>query len=951
VFEGTNIPPGSQGIQANVGRIDFGSAAVGKTATKTFTVKNVGTTNIVLSNFIGLPEGFTLMKRLGTTQLAPGRSTTFVMALNSSKAGRLAGQLVLRSGAGQADLFRFAVTGTALAPPSMRIVTRADTGFHTIGNWSPLPAANTGVGALFAQPGKGQNQATWTISGLQPGRYVVSATWPSNPNAAADAQFTVLNGTRPFRAVTVNQRQAPADFVDAGTSWKTIGEPYLITDGTLVVRLSDQAGAPVLADAVRVERVNFAGRIIDNSDSGFSTTGPWTRTRGVGFQGDVSRAAGDQATATWTFTGLRPGQYRVSATWPAGFREAADATYTILDGTRVLARIQLNQQQARQDLSDAGTRWQDLGELGTLYPITGNTLVVRLSGIGHSRPIADALRVEHGSGPGGASSDADIVRFLEQCTFGPTDQLVAHVRDDLGGDFGQFLIEQGFYTDPSGYPSMPLFTDNIDDPAYPDRSCVNYLPSGSVLHNQCQREHYQMFSLQRQFFLNALYASDQSRQRMAWALHKILVVSGLDGTINRAYRFTPYLQVFEQNAFGNYYDVLRGITLNYDMGVYLNMATSTRTNPNENYAREILQLFSIGLTVLNPDGTPVLDNQGLPIPTYNQDTITNFARLFTGWQRAPNRPEFPNALNYLDPMVPGPPGNHDTTSKTLLRGFVTTAGHTALQDLNDGLDNIYNDPNVAPFISRQLIQQLVTSNPSPGYIARVSSVFDIYRGDPNQLWWVLYYIVLDPEARGDVITDPTYGKLREPALFAANLLRAFPAVSYNDPGDTSDGVLNVNVGSWSFILMDQDVLRPPTVFSYFLPDNAVQGTGGLFGPEFQILSTVTAMKRMNLLNGLVNPNGAAATYGIAPTNPATDTSRPKGTKPDLTQLVALATADPTGGQVADYLNYLMLHGTMSDQMRADLLTAVTVVPASNPLRRAKTALYLLGNSSQYQVQR
>jgi hypothetical protein len=943
VFEGTAVPAGSQGIQVNVGRVDFGSATIGKTVTKTFTIKNAGAATVRLSDLIELPQGFTVLKRLGSTTLRPGQTTTFVMALNSARPGRLGGNLVIKSGNGKTRLFTCTVSGTALAAPSMRIITRSDAGFRTVGGWSPLPKGISNAGSHFAVPGKGAGLATWTFTGLEPGRYAVSATWPANARAASNAQYTVLDGTKPFRPVTLNQKQTPAGVYDAGTSWTLLGEPYQVNSGSLVVQLSDLADGYVLADAVRIERVWFPGQIITPGAREFHTVGLWAQTPGT--TGAAVRAVNQTALATWTFTGIKPGQYRISATWPQGFEGAASASYTIVDGGQTIGRVQIDQQQAPHDLSDAGRRWKDLGELGTLYQVTGSSLVVRLAGPG---VIADAVRIERQHGPGTAASEADIIRFLEQCTFGPTEALIAHIRDDLGGDLSAYLGEQLSGTT-SGYPSLPLYTDNIDDARDPTRSC--YGLTGQA-HNDCNRERYTIFPLQRQFFLNALYADDQVRQRLAWALHKIVVVSARD--IPRAYRYSPYLQVFDNNAFGNYFDVLYQITLNYPMGVYLNMETSTAVNPNENYAREILQLFSIGLFVLNPDGTYTTNP---PTPTYDQDLITNFARLFTGWQRAPNQVDpqtgmeiFPYAQNYLDPMVPRAANQHDRNPKTLLNGFTTQPNQDAPTDLADGINNIWGHSNLGPFLGQSLIQQFTTSNPSAAYVGRVSATFDAYRNDPNQLWYVLEAIVLDPEVRSDVITIPTYGKLREPALFACNLLRAFPAINYNSPPppslpqDVSDGVFSVG----SYTSMAQDVLRPFTVFSYFLPGYVIPGTSGLLGPEFEILSTVESIKRVNFLNQLVNPNGGAAGYGIGID---ANNGRPNGTKPDLTELYNRAVADPSGGQVADYLDRLLLHSTMTSQMRTDLLTAITAVPANNPLRRAKTALYLVGSSSQYQVQR
>src|SRR5262245_60248951 len=208
---------------------------------------------------------------------------------------------------------------------------------------------------------------------------------------------------------------------------------------------------------------------------------------------------------------------------------------------------------------------------------------------------------------------ADVVRFLEQATFGPTTTLVEHVRS-VGF---QAFLDQQFQAPSSSYPTLPLYPATRDTV-----SC----PNGSA----CQRDNYTMYPLQNRYFVNALYGEDQLRQRVAFALHQILVVSGVD--VIQPSWMAPYLRTLDRHAFGNYRDLLYDITLNPAMGNYLDVNGNTRTRPNENYAREILQLFSIGTVRLNIDGTPLLDPNGQSIPTYTQETVDNFARVFTGWR-------------------------------------------------------------------------------------------------------------------------------------------------------------------------------------------------------------------------------------------------------------------------------------------------------------------------------
>jgi uncharacterized protein (DUF1800 family) len=511
--------------------------------------------------------------------------------------------------------------------------------------------------------------------------------------------------------------------------------------------------------------------------------------------------------------------------------------------------------------------------------------------------------------PGSGPTSADAVRFLEQATFGPTTDLLAHVRQ-VG--FERYMDEQ-FEAPISSYPTMPLYPTT--------RDAVN-CPSNSA----CQRDNYTMYPLQNQFFVNALYGPDQLRQRVAFALHQILVVSGVD--ITQPSWMAPYLQVLDRNAFGNYRQLLYEISVNPAMGNYLDVVNNSRNNPNENYAREILQLFSIGTARLNPDGTQQLDGEGQPIPTYTQATVTNFARVFTGWRLAPA--PAPGVPNYIDPMVPNE-GQHDINEKTLLNDVVLPRGQNTVKDLNDAIDNIFNDPNVGPFISKQLIQHLVTSNPSPAYVSRVTSAFNGeisgVRGDMKA---VVKAILLDPEARGDIKTDPTYGHLRHPALFITGVLRAFNARSAGG-GGPSDGYLNPQAAA-----MGMDLFRPPSVFSYFSPGTVVAGTQGVRGPEFGLFTTSTALRRANFVNTIV--------FSTIPVG----ANSPSGTSLDLSPLQALA-AEPD--QLVESLNVLMMHGTMSAAMRDSIIQAVSAVPAANTLKRARTALYLVATSSQYQVER
>src|SRR5947209_687298 len=552
-------------------------------------------------------------------------------------------------------------------------------------------------------------------------------------------------------------------------------------------------------------------------------------------------------------------------------------------------------------------------------------------------------------GPGEASA-ADITRLLEQTTWGPKGDGsdLAHVQQ-VG--IRAFLDEQ-FAAPVANQPKgsdWPDLTFPLDDSTQQCPTDPVNDPSGAIK-AACLRDNYSIYPVQKQFFTNALTGQTQLRQRVAFALHQILVVSNL--TINRPSWMTPYLQALDRNAFGSYRTLLGDVTLTPAMGDYLDMNQSTAASPNENFAREINQLFSVGTNQLNLDGTPVLDSQGNPVPTYTQTTVNEFTRVLTGWRF---QTAFQSGVtNYRDPMVPRGSTTHDTASKTLYSSALAgcprannitnpTNAQCAQNELNAALDVPSNPPNTGPVISKRIIQHLVTSNPSPAYVQRVASVFNsdcngLYPESPcgarGNLKAVVRNILLDPEARGDVKTDPAYGRLREPAQYLGNILRAFNAASDGVIGSQSRG------GDMPGQL-DQPVFQPTTVFSYYQPDYQVPGTR-LLGPPFQILSTLTTLRRANVVNTLVYS-------GVG-----TGANNPTGTQLNLAALDTLAANDQSGGQLVDQLNALLLHSTMSAQMRGSILTALQSVPTSDAgfaHKRAQTAVYLVVTSPQYDVQR
>lgn len=489
-------------------------------------------------------------------------------------------------------------------------------------------------------------------------------------------------------------------------------------------------------------------------------------------------------------------------------------------------------------------------------------------------------------------TSAAAERFLEQSTFGPTPALTNQVQQ-LG--FDSFLQSQ-FTAPTSTYPT-PAATD-------------------SGLEN-----------VQAQFFINAVNGPDQLRQRVAFALNEIFVVS--ENKVSDPTGYTLYMRALENDALGNYYNAMKDVTLTAAMGHFLDMVNNDKPaigqHANENYARECMQLFTLGLNQLNPDGTSVLDGSGNPVPTYTQNDVMALGRSYTGWTY-PTEPgqslQKHNPSYYGGPMV-AYQSNHDSGAKTFL-GASVAAGQSAEQELATVLGIIFNHPNLPPFVATQLIEKLVTSNPSPAYVGRAaaafsSGTFQSYgSGKRGDLQATVAAILLDPEARrGDSSTTavPGDGKLREPIVMMVSVARAFNA--------TTDGNGFTGWGAG----MSQNLFNSPSVFNFFPPVNPVAGTN-VNGPEFAIYNTNTSGVRINFINEMV--------YSQISSN----------TKLDFTPVITAGTPD----QMADLLNTQLLHGTMSSSVKQDMVAAANTVSSSDAKDQARAEIYLVLSSSQYQVQ-
>lgn len=436
----------------------------------------------------------------------------------------------------------------------------------------------------------------------------------------------------------------------------------------------------------------------------------------------------------------------------------------------------------------------------------------------------------------------------------------------------------------------------------------------------------------------SLNAPDQLRQRVAFALSEIFVVSDVnDALANNAEAAAAYYDMLARDAFGNFRVLLEDVTLSPIMGAYLSHLRSPKadekrgTSADENYAREVMQLFTIGLNELQPDGTYRLGADGLPIATYDQGTITETAKVFTGWgYYSPDaKPNFLGARqNYFQRMMLYAE-QHDDGPKTIVGGVKIPAKQGGTADLRVTLDTLFNHPNTGPFICRQLIQRLVTSNPSPAYVYRVSQVFaQNAQGERGDLGAVIRAILLDYEARSpDVLKNFGYGKMKEPLLQATALLRAFNASAANGryPLQNPEGPLG------------QAPLRSPTVFNFFEPDYVLPGplaAAGLHAPEYQIFTDTTAISIPNQLRNFIytpaKPNDAALVLKLDP-------------------LVALA---KTPDELLAYLDLVFCSGAMSEKTRAVVTDTLNKLPpTTSDLDRARSALELVVTSYEAAVQR
>lgn len=540
-----------------------------------------------------------------------------------------------------------------------------------------------------------------------------------------------------------------------------------------------------------------------------------------------------------------------------------------------------------------------------------------------------------GAGSGGAPApvaaptEAEAGRLLAQTTFGATDASIDAVR---ASSVDAWIAQQM-----SAPPAAQTHLAYLDARLAQLRQTN---PQASLNANHFYET----------WWLNAVTSQDQLRQRTAFALSQIFVISLNDSAID-VRGAASYYDMLTANALGNYRTLLENVTLHPMMGRYLTYlanqkedAAGTRT-PDENYAREVMQLMTIGLVQLNADGTPRLDANGQTIATYSPADISGLAKVFTGmswYHPSPTNSTFFGGS--LDPSATTRPmifypQYHSTSQKQFLGTTIPASTTVDVGgDLKIALDTLFNHPNVGPFVSRQLIQRLVTSNPSPAYVQRVAAVFaNNGSGVRGDLSAVVRAILTDAEAR--TAGDASYGKVREPVIRLTSWARAFGATSTSGNWSINSTSSNQSLG--------QSPLASPSVFNFFRPGFVPPGTTALGGrglnaPELQIVDEVTTA-------GYVNTINAAITNGIG-----------SGNDVRATYAAELAIAD-TPDLLASRLNRLLLSGQMSATLRSRVVEAVTsiAIPATGTqaqidtarLNRVRTAVLLVMASPEFIVQR
>lgn len=517
-------------------------------------------------------------------------------------------------------------------------------------------------------------------------------------------------------------------------------------------------------------------------------------------------------------------------------------------------------------------------------------------------------------------SSQDAVRLARQATFGPTSEVVNRiVALGING-----WIDEQFAATGSRY----------DDIASTTAVAQNFC-TGST-DTACNRKYFSREPVAMRFYADAMVAPDQLRQRVAFALGQILVASETE--VNETTGIAAYNQILLDGAFGNYRDLLMNVTMSSFMGDYLDMADSNRTAPSENYAREMLQLFSMGPDQLNMDGTRKLDATGAAIPTYTPDDIKGVARALTGWT-------YPrlngaaitdgNQRDYSKPMIEVA-ARYDSSAKAFL-GATVPAGASQSDSVKAAVDAAFNNPSTAPFVAKALIQHLVTSNPAPAYVGRVAAKFaDNGSGVRGDMKAVVRAILTDADARGAARTGASDGKVKEPVLLMTALMRAV--------GMTTDG--------YAFVTQDsglaQPVFRSPSVFNFYPPDYPLPGNTSLRSGPSKLMTTSTITRFHNFVyNWTIAGDQTRSEFTTNPGIPGWVGSK--------TEWGAWEAMGADTDAMVSRIDLLMMANTMTDAQKVALKAAAMAITNADATlqarRRAQMMLYIVGTSPLFLVDR
>ncbi len=788
---------------------------------------------------------------------------------------------------------------TQVTISAISVATPSASGSVVENIWNPMPVAGT-VTATQVGPGS---------------TYLIDATG---------------SGFVPTSSIQVGGSNVTTTFVSAGDLQATVAIPAGTTSVSVDISTPDPGAAISAAVSVQITpiTVSVSGpastRLLSTAQ--FAATVANTSNQNVNWlvNGVIG---GNSTTGTISISGLyqapavllAAGAVTISATSQVVSTAAGSMSESLLNPLPVVSSALGTQVGASQNYlldvvgsgfvpasaiqvggASVSTVYVSATELQATIPVTAGTTTVAVD-VANPNPGAATSGVYTARIGTVLASLTAAARLLDQTTFGPTASDIQHVQQ-VG--IGAYITEQ--FAQPTtllaAIPSSPL-------PA------------------ACLASNTPYPCAESEWWTAAIRGNDQLRQRVAFALSEMFVVSTQSITGQAVPQFHNALA---NDAFTNFSTLLKDVTLSPAMGAYLNMINSAKPGngqiANENYARELMQLFSTGLYQLNQDGTVQTDSSGNPIPAYTQAQVQAFARAFTGWTfsvpggGAPTR--FPaTVVNYNDPMGPFD-AQHDTTAKVLLNGTTLPAGQTTLQDLNGALANIFNSPNVGPFVCKQLIQHLVTSTPSPAYVSRVAGVFaDNGSGVRGDMKAVIRAILTDTEARaGDTNAAFDGGHLREPILFLTAMVRGL-------------GFINTDVNGSYFSLsgqssrLNQEPYRANSVFNFFPPSYIIPGST-TNAPEFGIENTASAVLRLTLADAIVNNKIAGFTV-------------------DLSNTSALGMTAANPANLVDTLSMLFLHSQMPASMRTTIINAIT--PLTSNAQRVRVATYLVITSSQYKV--